>query len=203
MEATGAAPTSDFRHDAQHRDSEDFDEQPLAREDYSSAREHKGFHSRLGCSSQLTGRISTTAHVEVFSNISPSGWRALCDQSRKTYSADLPFVHHPTFLELLAAEQTSTPIRDVDGSTDDLTGMPLDSVILLLSFLALTLRHCEIGFDWRKSHKARAHFNLEQSKTCARLSLLCLGHNSSTKRNTIIESVQARLMLACYQWSFR
>ena len=36
---------------------------------------------------------------------------------------------------------------------------------------------------------------------CARLSLLCLGHHSSTKRNVTIESVQAILMLACYEWS--
>jgi hypothetical protein len=130
-----------------------------------------------------------------------SGWRALCDQFRKIYSADLPFVHHPTFLELLSAGQISNCTQDPNCSTDGLAGVPSDSVILLLSFLALTLRHCEIDFDWHKSREGRANDNLEQSKHCARLAFLYLRNFSSTEHSVTIESVQARLMLASCQWS--
>lgn len=201
MKATEAAATSGFRSDTQHQISESFGEETLACGNYSSAEEHNEFHQRVGCSNQLIEGISTTAHAEVFSTIPPPSWHALCNQFRKTYSADLPFVHFPTFLDFLAVGQTSTPIHDLDGSTNNLTGMPLDSIILLLTFFALTVRHFDISFDWHNLREGRARDNLEQSKHCARLSLLYLGNHPSTKRNVAIESVQARLMLASYQWS--
>jgi hypothetical protein len=137
----------------------------------------------------------------MISMVLPSGWRVLCDQFRKTYSADLPFIHFSTFLEFSTRMQHATHTHDLNSSTDNMGGLPFDSNVLLLSFLALTLRHCGADFDRHKSIEGRNYGNLELSAQCARLALFYLGNFPLKKHDETIESVQARLILAAYHWS--
>jgi hypothetical protein len=145
--------------------------------------------------------LSAKTYANVISMILPSGWQVLCDHFRKTYSADLPFVHFPTFLEFSTRIQHAIYTHDLNSSADKLDGLTFDSKVLLLSFLALTLRHCGVDFDKHKSIEGRDHDNLELSAQCARLALLSLANCSLRRHDETIRSVRARLMLAAYQWS--
>ena len=81
--------------------------------------------------------------------------------------------------------------RQVDGS-----------IKLLLSFLALTMRHC--GGEWEyflSSNRRGWESSIESSAHYAMLAESVLRNNFADNYVSSIEEVQARLMLASYQWS--
>jgi hypothetical protein len=199
--APEASEASDLDRNVQGLASRVFDSRLPASDHRLSEEGRIESYQGAECSNRMLEGLSAKTYANVISMILPSGWQVLCDHFRKTYSADLPFVHFPTFLEFSTRIQHAIYTHDLNSSADKLDGLTFDSKVLLLSFLALTLRHCGVDFDKHKSIEGRDHDNLELSAQCARLALLSLANCSLRRHDETIRSVRARLMLAAYQWS--
>lgn len=130
-------------------------------------------------------------------------WQQLFDIFWKHYSADLPFLHRSSFLDLCCLHQPSAR-RDLQP-TDCCAccdKAPSDTTALLLAFLALTVRHCPGMVDQYLCHSVNIlSKSAESSDIYASSAESHLRKDSSQKSTGRCELIQARLMLIVYDCS--
>lgn len=130
-------------------------------------------------------------------------WQQLFDVFWKHYSADLPFLHRSSFLDLCCLHQPSAR-RDLQPTAccACCDKVPSDTTALLLAFLALTVRHCPGVVDRYLCYSVNILSNSAESSDIYASSAESHLHNDSSPKITgRCEFIQARLMLIVYDCS--
>ena len=133
--------------------------------------------------------------------LTPTVWQELFDTFQIHYSADLPFLHPPTFLKPLhrAKLQSQTTLSTPnDGLSNP---RPPESLEFLLAFLALTARfHPKLVAHHSPPTSARASNPLIASEYYAAAANERLTNNWSDSNLQDIDRIQALLMLGLHEW---
>ncbi|EME78957.1 serine threonine kinase fungal-specific transcription factor [Pseudocercospora fijiensis CIRAD86] len=136
--------------------------------------------------------------------LTPQVWQELFDIFQIHYSADLPFLHPPTFLKPLrqSALQPAPPTPAGNTPTDSAsTARPPASTEFLLAFLALTARfHPKLVQHHSPPTANRASNPLIASEYYAAAANERLASIWTDNRNHDIERTQAALMLGLHEW---
>ena len=133
--------------------------------------------------------------------LTPVVWQELFDIFQIHYSADLPFLHSPTFLKPLrqASKQPPSPL-DIPTNTSS-AARPPASPDFLLAFLALTARfHPKLVAHHSPSTSTRASNPLIASEYYAVAADGRLSGNWHDRKIPEIERVQATLMFGLHEW---
>jgi hypothetical protein len=126
-------------------------------------------------------------------------WQELFDIFQVHYSADLPFLHPPTFLKPLrhAAFQQTSPT----GDGQPVTIRPPASTEFLMAFLALTARfHPKLVAHHSPPTSTRASNPLIASEYYAAAANERMANFWTENRGHDIERTQATLMLGLHEW---
>lgn len=133
--------------------------------------------------------------------LTPAVWQELFDIFQIHYSADLPFLHPPTFLKPLrqaAFQQTST---DSDSAGPPTAVRPPASTEFLLAFLALTARfHPKLVAHHSPPTSTRASNPLIASEYYASATSERMASLWTENCGQDIERTQATLMLGLHEW---
>ncbi|KXT03223.1 hypothetical protein AC578_4800 [Pseudocercospora eumusae] len=136
--------------------------------------------------------------------LTPQVWQELFDIFQIHYSADLPFLHPPTFLKPLrqSALQSAPPTPAGNAPSDSAsTARPPASTEFLLAFLALTARfHPKLVQHHSPPTANRASNPLIASEYYAAAANERLASIWTDNRNHDIERTQAALMLGLHEW---
>lgn len=124
--------------------------------------------------------------------LTPTVWQELFDIFQVHYSADLPFLHPPTFLK---------PLRQVAATDANATARPPASPEFLLAFLALTARfHPKLVAHHSPSTATRPSNPLIASEYYAAAANERLATSWTDNCVHDIERTQATLMLGLHEW---
>lgn len=128
--------------------------------------------------------------------LTPSVWQELFDIFQIHYSADLPFLHPPTFLKPL--HQANLQASSTESNT---AARPPASPEFLLAFLALTARfHPKLVAHHCPPTSTRASNPLIASEYYAEAASARLSGSWNDNRTPDIERTQAGLMLGLHEW---
>lgn len=133
--------------------------------------------------------------------LTPTVWQELFDIFQVHYSADLPFLHPPTFLRPLRQAGMQPPSATATVPDANATARPPASVEFLLAFLALTARfHPKLVAHHSPSTSQRASNPMIASEYYAAAANERLATNWTDNRVHDIERTQATLMLGLHEW---
>ena len=132
--------------------------------------------------------------------LTPQTWQELFDVFQIHYSADLPFLHPPTFLKPL--RQASMQLTSSNAPNDPATtARPPASPEFLLAFLALTARfHPRLIAQHSPPTSGRASNPLLASEYYAAAAHERLSSSWTDNHVQDIERTQAMLMLGLHEW---
>lgn len=132
--------------------------------------------------------------------LTPQVWQELFDIFQIHYSADLPFLHPPTFLKPL--RQATVPLPStLTGNEPASHARPPASDEFLLAFLALTARfHPKIVQHHSPPTSARPSNPLIASEYYASAASERLSHGWTDSSGPDIERTQAMLMIGLHAW---
>lgn len=146
-------------------------------------------------------RSSPRPHLDALDArlLTPAVWQELFDIFQTHYSADLPFLHPPTFLKpLRAAPSQVTSTTPISASASP---QPPASQEFLLAFLALTARfHSKLVAHHSPPTSARASNPLIASEYYAAAAAERLSGFWTDNQLHDIERTQAMLMLGLHEW---
>ncbi|KAK3074364.1 hypothetical protein LTR53_003293 [Teratosphaeriaceae sp. CCFEE 6253] len=129
--------------------------------------------------------------------LTPTVWRELFEIFQMLYSADLPFVHPPTFLKPLR----QTPMQPPSTEPSNVPCRPPASPEFLLAFLALTARfHPKLVAHHSPPTSTRPSNPLIASEYYAAAANERLVTSWMDNRVHDIERTQAMLMLGLHEW---
>lgn len=134
--------------------------------------------------------------------LTPQVWQELFDIFQIHYSADLPFLHPPSFLKPLRAAAAFPP-PGASADDDNKTGpaRPPASTEFLLTFLALTARfHPKLVAHHSPPTSARPSNPMIASEYYAAAASEKLATTWTDNRPHDIEHCQAMLMLGLHEW---
>lgn len=134
--------------------------------------------------------------------LTPTIWQELFDIFQIHYSADLPFLHPPTFLKpLRQASMQPPPITSMSADSSAAAVRPPASPEFLLAFLALTARfHTRLVAHHSPATEARPSNPLIASEYYAAAARERLATGWTENRVHDIERTQATLMLGLHDW---
>ncbi|KAK5132420.1 hypothetical protein LTR08_009103 [Meristemomyces frigidus] len=134
--------------------------------------------------------------------LTPTVWQELFDIFMVHYSADLPFLHRPTFLKPLRQVSMQPAAAAVSLLPEtNATARPQASPVLLLAFLALTARfHPKVVAHHSPSTAARPSNPLIASEYYAAAANELLATSLTDNCVHDIERTQAALMLGLHEW---
>ncbi|KAK0918988.1 hypothetical protein LTR91_020779 [Friedmanniomyces endolithicus] len=134
--------------------------------------------------------------------LTPTVWQELFDIFQVHYSADLPFLHPPTFLKPLR-QATMQPPSSISASTEAGAAAcrPPASPEFLLAFLALTARfHSKLVAHHSPPTSTRPSNPLIASEYYAAAANERLATSWTDNRVHDIERTQATLMIGLHEW---
>ncbi|KAK5121812.1 hypothetical protein LTR85_004687 [Meristemomyces frigidus] len=133
--------------------------------------------------------------------LTPTVWQELFDIFQVHYSADLPFLHPPTFLKPLRQSTAQPPSGTATPSDASASARPPASLEFLLAFLALTARfHAKLVAHHSPSTSARPSNPLIASEYYAAAANERLATSWTDNCLHDIERTQATLMLGLHEW---
>ncbi|KAK4543491.1 hypothetical protein LTR36_005385 [Oleoguttula mirabilis] len=133
--------------------------------------------------------------------LTPTVWQELFDIFQVHYSADLPFLHPPTFLKPLHQVTMRPPSASISPLDANATARPPASPDFLLAFLALTARfHPKLVAHHSPSTSARPSNPLIASEYYAAAANERLATSWTDNCVYDIERTQATLMLGLHEW---
>ncbi|KAK3067499.1 hypothetical protein LTR53_015598, partial [Teratosphaeriaceae sp. CCFEE 6253] len=129
--------------------------------------------------------------------LTPTVWQELFEIFQMLYSADLPFVHPPTFLKPLR----QTPMQPPSTEPSNVPCRPPASPEFLLAFLALTARfHPKLVAQHSPPTSTRPSNPLIASEYYAAAANERLATSWMDNRVHDIERTQAMLMIGLHEW---
>lgn len=133
--------------------------------------------------------------------LTPTIWQELFDIFQIHYSADLPFLHPPTFLKPLRHANMQPTDSTVSPGETNRTARPPASPEFLLAFLALTARfHPKLVAHHSPPTSARASNPLIASEYYAAAASERLTHIWTDNRLHDLQRCQAMLMVGLHEW---
>ncbi|KAK4494336.1 hypothetical protein PRZ48_014634 [Zasmidium cellare] len=135
--------------------------------------------------------------------LTPQVWQELFDIFQIHYSADLPFLHPPTFLKPLRYASLQPPAAAAPGFSADNTqsARPPASTEFLLAFLALTARfHPKLVAHHSPPTSARPSNPLIASEYYAAAANERMATAWTDNRPQDIERTQTTLMIGLHEW---
>lgn len=133
--------------------------------------------------------------------LTPQTWQELFDIFQIHYSADLPFLHPPTFLKPLRYASQQLPAVPGSRPPNSSPARPPASTEFLLAFLALTARfHPKLVAHHSPATSVRASNPLIASEYYAAAANERLANLWTDNQTQDIERIQAFLMLGLHDW---
>lgn len=133
--------------------------------------------------------------------LTPAVWQELFDIFQIHYSADLPFLHPPTFLKPLRSASLQPPTSNGMSSESSASARPPASTEFLLAFLALTARfHPRLVAHHSPPTSSRPSNPLIASEYYAAGANEKLASIWTENRPHDIERCQTALMLGLHEW---
>lgn len=132
--------------------------------------------------------------------LTPQVWQELFDIFQIHYSADLPFLHPPTFLKPLRQAGMQTPSAPTPNDPEN-NARPPASDEFLLAFLALTARfHPKLVLHHSPPTATRPSNPLIASEYYAAVATERLAGAWADSQHSDIERTQAMLMIGLHSW---